>query len=35
VPVVGVGSWPIDGVDPVETAAEAVRLALERAGEPD
>ncbi len=35
VPVLGLGSWPIDGVEPVETVAEAVRRALERAREPD
>jgi len=31
VPVVGVGSWPIDGIEAVQTARDAVQRALERA----
>ena len=32
VPVVGLGTWPIDGVEAVEDAAAAVRRALELSG---
>jgi uncharacterized protein (TIGR00725 family) len=31
-PVIGLGSWTIDGVELTENAGEAVRLALSRAG---
>ncbi len=32
VPVIGLHTWPIDGVEAVDTAEAAVRAALERAG---
>ena len=31
VPVLGLASWPIDGVEPVDSASQAVRRALELA----
>ena len=31
VPVLGLASWPIDGVEPVDSASQAVRRAIELA----
>lgn len=31
VPVIGIGTWPIDGITVAETAQDAVRIALELA----